>query len=223
MQTKRNPLRIFGLLGLAATLLVGTGEFLLHFSAEGYGGEFPFGYLMQVSASRITWGHFLLVTGLPLYFAGYWFIYQTLGRSRWALAVLVTAVVSFSTGGIWVTSRAMLVKIVQAKAAAADPATLDGLLAFYENHYEILVQVLRVLILLLSFFWVMAVLKGKTIYPKWMAVFSPIVLLVLVFLSYLLVPAVGKYLVPTAMNAAHLAFFGLSFYHFSKSKSNPTL
>ncbi|TAK50484.1 MAG: hypothetical protein EPO28_00260 [Saprospiraceae bacterium] len=218
MPTKRTHLRLFALLGLAATLLVGTGEFLLHFSAEGYGGSEPFGYLTQVSTSRITWGHFLLVAGLPLYFAGYWFIYQTLGRSRWALAVLVTAVVSFTTGGIWVTSRAMLVKIVQARAAAADPVPLDGLLSFYEGHYEILVQVLRVLILLLSFFWVMAVLKGKTIYPKWMAAASPIVLLVLVFLSYLLVPAFGKYLVPTAMNAAHLAFFGLAFYHFSRQR-----
>ncbi|MBI1228101.1 MAG: hypothetical protein GC192_22905 [Bacteroidetes bacterium] len=218
MQTKRTHLRLFGLLGLAATLLVGMGEFLMHFSAQGYGGE-PFSYLAKVPDSRITWGHFLMVAGLPLYFAGYWFIYQTLGRSRWALAVLVTAVVSFSTGGIWVTSRAMLVKIVQARATATDAAALDGLLVFYENHYEILVQALRVLILLLSFFWVMAVLKGRTIYPKWMAVFSPILLLVMVFLSYLLLPAFGKYLVPTAMNAAHLAFFGLTFYHFSKSNT----
>ncbi|MFQ5446586.1 MAG: DUF6796 family protein [Saprospiraceae bacterium] len=201
--------KIFGLLGLAASVIVGVGEFLLHFSAAGYGGEPVYGYLQNVSPERVNWGHFLLVAALPLYFAGYWFIYQTLGRSRWALAVLLTGILSFTTGGIWVTSRAMLIEIVQNGGAAT-----TNLLAFYEGHYEILVQVLRVLVLLLSFFWVMAVLKTKTIYPKWMAACNPIVLLALVFLSYLVWPAAGKYLVPTAMNVAHFIFFGLALFHF---------
>ena len=217
METERNQLRIFGQLGLLAAVLVGIGEFLLHYSATGYGGG-EYSYLRHVTAERVTIGHFLLVFGLPFYFAGYWFIYQTLGPSRWALAVLVTGFTSFVIGGVWVSSRAMLIQLVQVRAGTSDPEALQILIDFYGNHYEILVQVLRILVLLLSVFWVMAILKTKTIFPRWMAVASPIALLVLVFLSFLAVPAFGKYLVPTAMNVAHLVFFGLAYFYFLKNE-----
>jgi hypothetical protein len=43
-----------------------------------------------------------------------------------------------------------------------------------------------------------------------MVAFTPIVLLAAIFASYFLVPSVGVYLLPAAMNVAHVIFFGLS-------------
>jgi len=72
------------------------------------------------------------------------------------------------------------------------------------------------LALSVAFAW--AVLKGDTLYPKWMAFFAPILPLSFVFLSYLLIPAVGRFLVPTAMNVAHLALFTASLCAVSKNR-----
>jgi hypothetical protein len=47
-------------------------------------------------------------------------------------------------------------------------------------------------------------------YPRWMVAFTPIVVLAAIFASYFLIPSVGVYLLPAAMNVAHVIFFGLS-------------
>jgi len=54
-----------------------------------------------------------------------------------------------------------------------------------------------------------------------MAFFAPILPLAVVFLSYVFIPALGRFLVPTAMNVAHLALFTASLYAVSgNSKSD---
>ena len=54
------------------------------------------------------------------------------------------------------------------------------------------------------------VLTGKSRYPKWMAATSPIVLLLLNFVVYLIAPAIGKFLMPIALNVGFSTFFLLS-------------
>jgi hypothetical protein len=72
--------------------------------------------------------------------------------------------------------------------------------------------VLRVLILVISAVLVFTILRRPTLYPRWMAWFNPFGLLVVVFLLFLYVPAVGNYLMPTAMNVAHAVMFGASLW-----------
>ena len=205
---------ITGWLGIAAAIFVGVGEFLLHYNPDGYDSGSPHDFFMPIPEWRITAGHFLAVLFVPLYLFGYWHVYLSLrkGSKRLAKAVLVTALFAFVIGGIWIGSRAMLAIIVQSKAEAGQAlkVSFDRLLEAYDRYMKSLLQVLRVLVLMLSAFFVWAVLKGGTLYPKWMAIFNPIVLLALVFLTYVLIPPVGYVLTPTAMNVAHLVFFGLS-------------
>lgn len=93
----------------------------------------------------------------------------------------------------------------------------EGIVASYEKHVEVWVQVLRVLVLAISVCFVWAILRGGTLYPKWMALFNPITLLLLVFFLFFCVPAVGKYLAPTAMNVAHLMLFSASLIALKKA------
>lgn len=83
---------------------------------------------------------------------------------------------------------------------------------------ESLVQILRVIILLLSAFFIIAIYKSPTYYNKWMAITNPIVILILVFAVYFIIPSIGKYIAPPiAMNVTHFILFSLSLYQFNKN------
>ncbi len=55
--------------------------------------------------------------------------------------------------------------------------TFQKLIDIYENNYEVLVQILRIVIALLSAAFVYSILKFKTIRTKRMAIFNPITIL----------------------------------------------
>ena len=67
---------VTGIIGMVAALLVGTGEFMLHYSPAGdYADDGNYVYLLNVPEWRITWGHFLAMFGAPFYLIGYWHMY----------------------------------------------------------------------------------------------------------------------------------------------------
>ena len=204
--------KFLGYLGLLASVLVGVGEYYLHYSdfviefAENY--EF----LKFVSLENLKTGHFLAVFGLPFYFAGYIHIYRMLHTGNKFLAQLVLALglISFSVGGIWVGSRAFLGTIVHLQDQIT-PTVYQEILDSYTHHLEILVIILRAVIALLSTVFVIAILKGGTLYKKWMAFFNPITILLALFLT-LQIPSVGKHIVPILMNVTHFILFSVSLY-----------
>ena len=55
---------ITGIIGIVAAVLVGAGEFMLHYSAAGdYVDDGNYVYLLHVPEWRLTWGHFLAMFG----------------------------------------------------------------------------------------------------------------------------------------------------------------
>lgn len=218
-----NHIRLFGYLGLLAALMVGIGEFLLHFNPVGVDPDVPFGYFLGIPQGRLTLGHYILVPFIPFYIFGYWHIYQALrtGSKTLAFAVLALGIFAFVIGGIWVGSRANLGVMVQSLHEAQTPDLEQKLIASYELHLENLVQILRIIILLLSVCFVWAILKGGTMYPKWMVFFNPVLLLLIVFALFFFVRPVGQYLAPTAMNVAHFGLFAASLTALRKIDTHP--
>ena len=210
----KNNIRFFGWLGLLASVMVGTGEFLIHFNPGGFNNEMPFGYFLGIAASRFTIGQYLMVSFIPLYVFGYWHLYLALkpGSENLAKAVLTLGIFAFSIGGIWVGSRAHLGMTIQALSEANVPELQQKIIDSYNLNIEILVQILRVVVLLISVFFVWAILKGGTLYPKWMVFFNPIFLLIIVFALFYFVRPIGQYLAPTAMNVAHFGLFSASLF-----------
>ncbi len=213
--------KILGYLGLLASILVGTGEHLLHYSENVLGHAENYEFFKFVPLENMTIGHFLAVIGLPLYFAGYLHIYQMLkpGNETLARITLGIGFIAFAVGGIWIGSRVSIGNIIHLKQSI-DPNTYQILLDKYTNHMEILVQVLRIVIALLSVVFVITILRGETYYKKWMAFFNPIVLLLLVFSTLFWAKPLGKHLAPIAMNVTHFILFGLSLYQLNKQKTN---
>ncbi len=202
-----------GVIGLAASILVGTGEFLLHFDAlSRYDGSYVF--FESVTADRATLGHFIGVLGAPLYIVGMWHIGKMLmpASKLWASVAFFSMSYGFIVGSIWIGSRASAAALV---GAGQDPVLIE-LLALYDFRYETLLTVVRLTALVFSVVFISLVLTGKTAYPRWMAVFNPVVLILLSFLIFFLVPSVGKYLMPIALNVAFFVIFALSIYYSNK-------
>lgn len=209
--------KILGYLGLVASILVGLGEYFLHYSPSILEYSKDYEFFKFVPLDSLTMGHFLAVIGLPFYFAGYIHIYRMLksGNEILARLVLVIGFIAFAVGGIWIGSRASIGNIVHFKDTM-DPTIYQNLLAHYTSHMEVLVQALRIVIAALSVVFVITILKGGTYYKKWMAIFNPIVILLLVFSTMFWAKDLAKHLAPIAMNVTHFILFLLSLYQLSK-------
>jgi hypothetical protein len=201
-----NGLKFTGIGGLVGAILCGAGEFLLHFDPlarfSGYG------FMADTSDARLTTGHFLAVIGIPLYFVGMWHIAQMLKPAGEKLSKIFFLIGSFGFlyGGMWMSSRASIGSLVHYPELIA----ATNLVELYQFRSETLLQVIRVTTLMISGIYVYMVLTGNSRYPKWMAATSPIVLLILNFGIYLIVPSVGKFVMPIALNVGFSAFFLLS-------------
>lgn len=213
--TEKQTVLLAGILGLFASIMVGGGEFLLHYSPNIIGNAENYQFFKFVSKENLILGHFIVVIGTPFYFVGYYHIYKMIqkGSEKLATIVFCLGILAFTVGGFWITSRAFLGTIVLLSDQIT-PSVYQEILNNYSLISESLVQGLRVVILLLSLFFVLAILKSKTYYSKWMAIFNPITLLISVFLVYFIAPVIGKYIAPIAMNAAHFVLFSVSLYQF---------
>jgi hypothetical protein len=146
--------------------------------------------------------------GIPFYFMGCWHIYQMLrpANNRLAFIAFLIAGFGFMMGAVWLGSRASIASLQHYPELMAQ----TNLVSLYETRYETLLQVVRSTTLILSAIYVYLVLKGETRYPKWMAALNPFVLILAIFLVYAMAPAIGKYLMPIALNVAFAIFFSCS-------------
>jgi len=209
MSDRNSAIVITGYIGLLAAVLVGTGEFMLHFDPLArYDGGYDF--FEAVSESRATLGHFIGVLGAPLYLFGVWHVAKMLqpASKLWSSIAFFVMSYGFMVGAIWIGSRASAAALV---AIGQDPGTA-GLLALYDLRYETLLTVIRITALVFSLIYISLILSGRTAYPRWMAVFNPIVLIIANFIVFMLLPELGKYLMPIALNVSFFIIFALSLY-----------
>lgn len=205
--TDRRDLILSGLIGLLAATLVGVGEFMLHFdSLARYGQGFDF--FKGVTESRATAGHFFGVLGVPLYVVGAWHIYLMMRPANrfWAKLAFFVMAYGCIVGGVWIGSRATAAFLVNAIPEDA----VASAIGLYELRYESLLTVVRVAVLVFSGIFVGLILTGRSNYPRWMAALNPIVLILASFLVFWLVPAIGKFLMPIALNVAYFILFSVS-------------
>lgn len=201
-----------GFLGLLAALMVGMGEFIIHFNPEGLESNLPYGYFLGIDPKRLNQGHYIMVPFIPLYIFGYWHLYLAIrpGHPRLATALLALGVFAFVLGGIWVGSRAYFGHVIQLTQDDSYRQLRIQLIDHYDALLETLVELLRLIVLMISVVFVWAIVKGGTLYPHWMAFFNPITLLLIIFGLFFFARPIGQYLAPTAMNVAHFILFSAS-------------
>ena len=209
MQLTRN----LGYLGLLGAILVGFGEFYLHYSTNVLNATGDFAFFEFVPIENLKIGHFLAIIGIPFYFAGYLHIYRMLknGNETLARIVLGLGFIAFAVGGVWIGSRGFMGSLVHLQNEM--PAeTYSKIITNYNSFLEILLQVLRVVIALLSIAFSWAILKGGTFYNKSMLFFNPILILIFFVIIGMALPQIGKYFLPILMNITHFILFSISLY-----------
>ena len=215
MKSHNEKITLAGIVGLLAAILVGTGEFLLHFDILGRfaeGGGYAF--MQGISAERSTIGHFIGVLGAPLYIIGFWHIMKMLEPANRFASRVAFAVMSYGIiiGAVWIGSRANISMIVN-DGSISD---IHSFIQLYELRYENLLQVTRIAALVFSVIYIYLILTGRSYYPRWMALFNPILLILASFAIWLLVPTIGVYMMPIALNIAFAVLFLLSIFHSKK-------
>ncbi len=207
-------IRFFLFLGLLGAIIVGIGEYLLHFLPGGPGGEVAM--LEDVPIKRASKGHFFSVIGVPLYFAGYYGLRAFFSKTNVRLAniLFILGILAFWIGGVWISSRYFGAEVLQRTKGTADH---EFFLQSYKDHYQILVWALRIIVAALSVVYVWLILTNKQGLPKWLAILNPIVLLIIVISSLVWLPPLGVHIAPIAMNVTHFFFFGLMLLFFNRS------
>lgn len=202
----REILLFTGLMGVVAAILVGTGEFLLHYDRQNRYMDGP-QYMANISRSRVNAGHFFSSLSVPLYIGGALHLFlMTQGASlSWAAVMAAVLIYTYIVAAIWIGSRATLHAIVSGGGATEAP-----MLAMYKQRYENLLNVARTGVLVISVILAWLIVEGPTPYPWWMAVANPAVLIAASFALWWAVPAVGKFLMPIALNLAFAIFYALS-------------
>jgi hypothetical protein len=207
---------ITGLCGFLAAILVGIGEYLLHYDPMARFAEANYVFMIGITESRSTLGHFIGVFGATLYPIGCYHIYLMLrpANEKAAFSAFLLGAFGFMVGVVWIGSRASISALVNIPQT---PEIIE-LMSLYELRYETLLQTIRITTLLLSVIFIWLTLTGNSLYRRWMVVFSPVVLIVANFVIYLLAPDIGKHLMPIALNVAFFVFFSLSLLHVVKPK-----
>jgi len=210
MQTHSKFITFAGVAGCLGAILVGMGEFSMQFAPNSDITDIKdYLYFNEVSAARLSLGHFIAVLAAPLYILGYWHLSKKLEPAgpKQAKAFFLIGAYAFAVGTAWIGQRFFLGTTVHEIAAGAD---LKEQLTIFAEHNEPFVNVLRLAMLIVSILWVKLILTGKTYFPKWMALFSPILLLAVMFGLYFAKTSIGHYVFPVAMNATHLIIFALA-------------
>jgi len=213
----RNHLLFTGFIGLLAATLVGIGEYLLHYDSQARFTAGGYDFMQGITASRTTIGHFFGVFGATLYPVGCYHIYLMLkpANAKWASMAFILSTIGFIVGAVWIGSRASISALTQLPATPE----IEQLIALYDVRYETLLMVIRITTLVLSLIIIVLALSGRSRYPRWMALFNPIGLIVANFILFFTVPAIGKHTMPIALNVAFFIFFLLSMWVVKSSKS----
>jgi len=214
---RNTTIKILLALGILGSFLVGIGEYLLHFLPDGPPGEISM--LEQVPLNRASKGHFFSVVGLPLYFAGYYGLkefFKKTSNVSLANVLFILGNLAFIVGGIWISSRYFGAEVLQRSKGTPDYAFY---LQSYEDHYQILVWALRIIVAVLSIVYVVLILKNKQGLPKWLAFFNPIVLLIIIISSLFWFKPLGVHIAPIAMNVTHFIFFSVMLWALNRQSN----
>ena len=198
-----------GVIGIAAALIVCVGEYLLHYDALARYSETSYEFLLASTDNQQTIGHFFGVLAAPLYLVGCWHMYLMLkpANQKLSFAMFVLTSYGFIMGAVWISSRASIGAITHLEEGTL---AIEGLVDLYQIRYETLLSIIRITTLVSSIIFVRLVLTGNTYYKKWQSILNPILLLLISFLIYLILPTIGKHMMPVALNIGFGVFFIMS-------------
>jgi hypothetical protein len=194
-------------LAAVAALAASLGDLLLLWFANAGRSELG---LPAPPDGALLIGHQLGVFAIPLYGVGYWGVSRAIGAAHRCAARFVF--VAGALGGAYGGVVHGVTGIAEQLEAAAGIAPGDPM-AFIARLGAFLVPLWAVIAIAItagSVVFAVAVARGDTALPRWMALASPFALVVLGALLGAPTPIGRALLVPAAPNLAHVWFFALA-------------
>jgi hypothetical protein len=220
-------LRWSGIAGMAGSVAYAIGDALL-LGNSATAAQFPHlatyadtrliqrsAMVLASSTERLAAGALVAVFATPLYLAGIWHIFQASkpGGPRWALPpflLLVTAfsIVPFVHGSFFYVAE--ILKTVGHVDVASQPAIIA--LATRTALWLFIAYGVVVVPALIGFVWLtVAIARGKTLYPRWVALTNPLLcMLVGTPLDRVLPQPLSLLLSGAGLSLGLLAFFAIS-------------
>ncbi|MFY9822610.1 MAG: DUF6796 family protein [Thermoanaerobaculia bacterium] len=170
-------------------------------------------YLLDVPAGRMLAGHFVGVFAVLLEIAGFWQVAQGLrpagaGKSR---AFFLLGAFTFGVGAAFHAMFASLGLALQAVRGAGGSAALMGEVAAAVRPAHVALGAVTVLgIAALSILFSAVVGLKKTMYPRWIAGFSPLTVALVLMVAARFSIQLRLVLLPCGLNLANLVLFALS-------------
>ena len=194
-------------LAIVASLAASVGDLLLLWVANA--GRSELGLPVPPDGALLI-GHQLGVFAIPLYGVGYWGVSRAIGSAhqRAARFVFVTGALGAAYGGVVHGITGMAEQLE--RAAGIEPGDP---MAFVARLGAFLVPLwigIAIAITAGSGVFAVAVARGDTALPRWMALANPLVLILLAALLGAPTPIGRALLVPAAPNLAHVWFFALA-------------
>lgn len=207
---------IMGLIGITGVLLTIISDFILIGRPSSSNAFFKLGTesMADLSQWRITVGAFLGIIVIPIQIVGLATIYYGLksaGKIKAIIIVLTTAhtlmmAVAFHTSYAFIASGWNLYYELGTRDLIA-----EKMINRFGYYWKIIIIIMSVELIFSSAYFVFLILRGNTMYPKWMALFSPFCVLLYMYPVVLIAPKpIGGFIAPAFLNLATLVFFILS-------------
>jgi hypothetical protein len=209
--------RIAGCVAILGALIGMVGDYCLLYSPEGGYMDGDYAFMRGISNTRLLWGHYLGILAIPLEAAGLYLIWLGLlpqGR-RLAFAAVCAGMYLLFLGVSyhatvfpfgdavrwepWNAGRSQL-----NGAGEGTPLSLEAWRPFNEPLGLGFAAAFFALVLVFT----VAMARGKTAYPRWVAGLSPLFVYGGVLIIFLLYPTIGNLLAPLGFNLSMAVFYG---------------
>jgi len=170
--------------------------------------------MRQISRDRLLLGHMLGVLALPFEIAGLWLVSRMIahGARKTGLAFLFAGGYSVIMGTVYHAALAPIAVLVQASetAPSATAQTIAALIPETANYARSLANLMNYGVVFISLAFAWAVGFRRTLYPRWMAIFNPLVIFIGVMVMGTILPVAGLCILPAAFSITNTIFFTLS-------------
>lgn len=208
---QRRWFRLAAWVAICGAFLACIADILLLYAPEGgYFGDPDYLYLPDLDSTRLTVGHFLGILAIPLEAAGLYLIFLGMRpMNYWTARLLPLSGLYFMFpgvayhGSLFALARLRQQPGINVLENLPAEAKMEALRPYSE--FLAVLFVLGFGILFGLFTWYLA--RGKTLFARRTAFFSPIVIYPLALLLYLSWPPVGNFILPMGFNFAMLVFF----------------
>jgi hypothetical protein len=232
----RRKLLLFGLVGVAGSLVSVLADISLTYFPEGIGGfesiftisiDKVYTVFENASHTRLLMSNYLATVGIPVGIFGLWHIFRlTQPAGKFISRVLfVTGLIGYTAGTVFHASLSYVATIYRAKGEAPPEVgvVLTEIIYLFQDFSQPLAYVFFGAIFVVSFLFALAAGSGKTIYPRWAGAINPVTIELGIALLAGIAPLNLKtFLFGTVYNSSLLFFYLVSVIILSKVHSEPS-